>query len=116
MLSDKVPDRGRVIPPQVRPPRDPTKVYTFVGGVLGIIVVFALRNCLRLPDVLSPVFFVLYIGGLELSFGLQDVVLGVIVGSALGVYFGRKRREKEELKKYHERHSEHQEKRGYPMP
>jgi hypothetical protein len=112
MLSDKVPDRKGVIPPQVRPPRDPLKVYSFVGGFLGIVVVFGIRNWLRLPHAMLPAVFVFHVGGHALSFGFQDVVLGAIGGSTIGVYFGSKAREKEERKKYRDRHPEMQDKRG----
>jgi hypothetical protein len=112
MLSDKLPDRKCVIPPQIRPPRDPLKVYSFVGGVLGIIVVFVIRNWLRVPHVMLPPVVVFHVGGHALSFGLQDVVLGAIGGSTIGVYFGRKAREKEDSKRYRARHPEIQEKRS----
>ena len=95
MLSDKVPDRGPV-PPQVRSPSDPSKVYAFSGGVSGIIVVCLIRNCLQLPDFIGPFTLAYDIGTVTISIGLQDVLLGAIAGSAIGVHFGKKALAKED--------------------
>jgi hypothetical protein len=112
MLSDKVPDRGRDLPPQKAPPKDPLKIYALVGGVLGILVVCILRNALRLPDLIGPVSLHFSVGDLSLSFGLQDIILGTIMGSAIGAHFGRKAQAKQDLDRFRERQAEKEEKHG----
>ncbi|MFO0969372.1 MAG: hypothetical protein U0793_27770 [Gemmataceae bacterium] len=102
MLSDKAPNRGRVIPPQATPPKDPVKIYAVVGGVLGIVLVFIARNCVRLGS-LFPFLIEFHVGSLLLTFALEDAVLGAIAGSTIGAFFGRHVVEKRRLEEFQAR-------------
>lgn len=87
MQSDRVP------PPT--PPRDSLKRYAWVGIGVGIVAVFVVRNCLGLPDVITPVELAFPAGGWVVTFGLQDLLLGAGLGLGLGIYFGREARDRE---------------------
>jgi hypothetical protein len=103
MLSDKVPNRGHVIPPQIPPPRDLPKVYAWVGWFLGIALVFVIRNCFRLPVLIGPTLLVFFIGKRSVDVGLLDVLIGGIGGRAIGAYLGTKVQEKNDATKFRER-------------